>query len=185
MKKALILTATVLLSACSCFSSNDEPEETYRAPKNDYQSLNTNRQPSESYVRYSDQAMREPVRPTYRYVLPAAQVVQAPQVIQVPAAQPVNVQCATTAVLADTPGCPSTVRQTKEPVEIVYKKTTYTTVYEPKTTSAVSYEKEPYNAGIAVPVNVPAPTTVTVVAPTPTPALVELVTESVKVEVKQ
>lgn len=39
-------------------------------------------------------------------------------------------------------GCAPVVRQTREPVEIIYKKTTYTTVYEPKTTSTVSYEKE-------------------------------------------
>ena len=31
-----------------------------------------------------------------------------------------------------------------EPVEVVYKKTTYRTVYEPKTYEDVSYEKEPY-----------------------------------------
>lgn len=35
-------------------------------------------------------------------------------------------------------------RVTREPVEVVYKRTTYRTVYEPKTTSAVSYEREPY-----------------------------------------
>lgn len=40
-------------------------------------------------------------------------------------------------------GCAPVVRQTREPVEVIYKKTTYTTVYEPKTTSTVSYEKEP------------------------------------------
>lgn len=40
-------------------------------------------------------------------------------------------------------GCAPVVRQTREPVEVIYKKVTYTTVYEPKTTSTVSYEKEP------------------------------------------
>ncbi len=40
-------------------------------------------------------------------------------------------------------GCEPTVKETREPVEIVYKKVTYTTVYEPKTTTSVSYEREP------------------------------------------
>lgn len=40
--------------------------------------------------------------------------------------------------------CPSKVKEVREPVEIVYKKTTYKTIYEPKTTTSVTYEKEPY-----------------------------------------
>lgn len=36
------------------------------------------------------------------------------------------------------------IRETREPVEVVYKKTTYTTVYEPKTSAAVSYERSSY-----------------------------------------
>ena len=40
-------------------------------------------------------------------------------------------------------GCEPIIRQTREPVEVVYKKTTYTTVFEPKTTSTVAYEREP------------------------------------------
>ena len=39
-------------------------------------------------------------------------------------------------------GCQPIVRQTREPVEVIYKKTTYTTVFEPKTTATVTYEKE-------------------------------------------
>ena len=35
-------------------------------------------------------------------------------------------------------------RVTREPVEVVYRRTTYRTVYEPKTTSSVSYEREAY-----------------------------------------
>lgn len=41
--------------------------------------------------------------------------------------------------------CPSKVKEVREPVEIVYKKTTYKTTYEPKTTTTVTYEKQPYN----------------------------------------
>lgn len=40
--------------------------------------------------------------------------------------------------------CPSKVKEVREPVEIVYKKTTYKTTYEPKTTTTVTYEKQPY-----------------------------------------
>ena len=36
-------------------------------------------------------------------------------------------------------------RTTREPVEIVYRRTSYRTVYEPRTTRAVSYEREPYS----------------------------------------
>lgn len=32
-----------------------------------------------------------------------------------------------------------------EPVEVIYRKTTYRTVYEPKTYKSVSYVKIPYN----------------------------------------
>jgi hypothetical protein len=35
-------------------------------------------------------------------------------------------------------------RTVREPVEVVYRRTTYKTVYEPKTTSSVSYEREAY-----------------------------------------
>lgn len=45
-------------------------------------------------------------------------------------------------------GCPDEIRETREPVEVLYKKTTYKTVYEPKTYTDVSYEKEPYRAGM-------------------------------------
>lgn len=42
------------------------------------------------------------------------------------------------------PSCAPKVEEKREPVEIVFKKTTSTTVYEPKTTVKVTYEKEPY-----------------------------------------
>ena len=34
-----------------------------------------------------------------------------------------------------------------QPVEVVYRNTTYRTVYEPKTYSSVAYTKKPYNCG--------------------------------------
>lgn len=46
--------------------------------------------------------------------------------------------------LNDNSHCAPQVKEVREPVEIVYRKTTYKTVYEPKTTKSVTYEKEPY-----------------------------------------
>lgn len=49
-----------------------------------------------------------------------------------------------TTLPSSTSPCPSQVKEVREPVEIVYKKTTYKTTYEPKTVKTVTYEKEPY-----------------------------------------
>lgn len=46
--------------------------------------------------------------------------------------------------LNDGSHCNPQVKEVREPVEVVYKKTTYKTVYEPKTTTTITYEKEPY-----------------------------------------
>ncbi len=47
--------------------------------------------------------------------------------------------------LNDGSRCAPEVKEVREPVEIVYKKTTYKTVYEPRTSTTVTFEKEPYN----------------------------------------
>ena len=44
-------------------------------------------------------------------------------------------------------GCGSHSYTVSEPVEVVYKNVTYTTVYEPKTFSSTSYVKKPYSCG--------------------------------------
>ena len=46
--------------------------------------------------------------------------------------------------LNDGSHCAPEVKEVREPVEVVYKKTTYKTVYEPRTTTTVTFEKEPY-----------------------------------------
>lgn len=61
--------------------------------------------------------------------------------------------------------CAPKYRTTREPVEVVYKKTTYKTVYEPKTTSSVSYEKEPYSGQLSDCKSEPCPVTVAEPAP--------------------
>lgn len=92
--------------------------------------------------------------------------IEAPAPVLV--AEPTHVVVADAApvVVADSGcnGCAPIVRQTREPVEIVYKKTTYTTVFEPKTTSTVTYEKEPVvNQKVLTGVQVVQPTKVKVV----------------------
>ena len=70
-------------------------------------------------------------RPTVR---PAPVVTETPATT--PVAQPV--------VPAAQPCCQAKTYTVSEPVEILYKNTTYKTVYEPKTYSTVSYAKKPY-----------------------------------------
>ena len=120
--------------------------------------------------------------------IPAVQYVQQPSVqyVQPVAAQPAVVQ-------QPCNGCQPIVTQTREPVEVLYKKTTTKTVYEPKTTQEVSYEKEPYTGQLpctdcAVPAPAPAPvvqaptltvpasTVVTVPAPMPEAQMVSEIT---------
>lgn len=42
-------------------------------------------------------------------------------------------------------GCQPSEYTVRTPVEVVYKNTTYRTVYVPQTSQSVSYEKRPYN----------------------------------------
>lgn len=62
----------------------------------------------------------------------------APKYQQPVVAQPVVQPVAQT-------GCQGASYTVSEPVEVLYKNTTYKTVYEPKTYSSVSYVKKPYN----------------------------------------
>ena len=143
MKKFLILAATAVLSACACFSSNDsEPQEqvvyakTVTAPAGmdcDYFENNT-------CYRYVHRQAYYPATVQYRQ--------SARTYAEVPA--PAPVACAPAVVDS---GCAPKVRETREPVEITYKKTTYKTVYNPQTYTSVSYEKVPYaSAPVAEPV---------------------------------
>ena len=65
-----------------------------------------------------------------------------PAVIAQPVAQPM---AQPTVQQVAQPGCQGATYTVSEPVEILYKNTTYRTVYEPKTYSSVSYVKKPYN----------------------------------------
>lgn len=57
-------------------------------------------------------------------------------------AQPVTQP--TRPALASDNNCCTKSYTVREPVEVIYKNTTYTTVYEPKTYSSVSYSRQPY-----------------------------------------
>lgn len=86
------------------------------------------------------------VRRTRRYVEPQEDI--APIIIQrpAPAPQPMPAPRIVEYQNDQKAPCKGSVKETREPVEIVYKKTTTRTVYEPKVYTDVSYEKEPYTA---------------------------------------
>ena len=78
-------------------------------------------------------------------VVQPVRVIQ-PVVQQIPVIQQVPVvQQAAPCTTAGNTGCQPIVKTTRQPVEVLYKKVTTKTVFEPKTTQEVSYEKEPYN----------------------------------------
>lgn len=131
----------------------------------------------------SNQVQYVQQQPTqYQYVQQPVQYVRQVQYVQpaqvvAPVAAQVTTPCA-----ANNSACQPVVTQTREPVEVTYKKTTTTTVYEPKTTEEVAYEKEPYtgqipctnstcgqtvntttSAVVSVPVTVQKPTVTTLV----------------------
>ncbi len=103
--------------------------------------------------------VEEPCPCEEEVVAPAPAPVPAPQpcydcnrpVVQPVAPQPVVQQPAN--------GCQGEIRTVREPVEVVYKRTTYGTVYEPRHFQNVAYERQSVNGGYyAQPevVNVPA-----------------------------
>ena len=172
MKKFAILSAVLALSACGCMNSNEEAAEpvvyqnVQARPQNcDYFDGTT----CYRYVRRVHQA------PVVRYREPRPVVVPAPAApacgCQTAAPQYVSAPCSSS--------CAPQVSETREPVEVVYKKTTYTTVFEPKTSSAVSYERAPYSQAevqVSAPVAAPAAPVVRYRQPAANYAPVEIVT---------
>ena len=130
MKKILITLTLLLIPACACFQSDEAPEErvVYTKPA---------AAPAPENCDYFDGTT------CYRYVR-RQRVVAAPTVVRYRESRPV-VTCAEYGEPADS-SCAPKIRETREPVEVVYRKTTYKTVYEPKTYTSVSYEKSPYVA---------------------------------------
>ncbi len=136
MKKFLVLfLAAVTLSGCACFDSADEPIETYRtvarAPADcDYFDGRT------CYKYTFRKAPAVEPAPVFRYREPSRCRSCCPPVKIV--SQQAACGCNSCGCQQNT--CAPTVTETKEPVEVVYKKTTTRTVYEPRTSAEVSYE---------------------------------------------
>lgn len=186
MKKALILPVFVLLAACSqegpiykgyanqgctyyddsgnCLSRKASPR--VDAAKEPLAIAKPRRPVEYTYASYENVTSNQPIVDC----IPAAQVIQpTPIIVQQVAPQVINA--------APCNGCQPTIKEVREPVEITYKKTTYTTVYQPKTYEAVSFEKQAVTGNTTVvqenvqlvatptPVTVATPTQVTVTTP--------------------
>ena len=71
--------------------------------------------------------------------------IPAPQVQYQPAPAPVAAPAPATACGCPTCGCQAREYTVRTPVKVVYKNTTYRTVYEPRTFETTAYETRPYN----------------------------------------
>ena len=167
MKKLLILTATIALSACACFDSSDEEYQPAPAPvaqpapaPQPAEQVVIAEQPVENVrvvrrrVRVYDDGYTSPRRVRRIYYRDSAPVSSYRE--EAPAYRTHHVKTSSCGEYNSygASECPAKVRVTKEPVEIVYRKTKYTTVYEPKTFKDVSYESEPYTEGYSNTVSV-------------------------------
>jgi len=119
MKKYLLLAAILFTSACAHGPIyGDEDCDYKRTPRKNY--------------RVQQEVRPQPAPVVRPQVIPCfvAQPVAVQQIQPQPVSQPCN-------------DCQPSVKEVREPVEIVYKKVIYTTTYEPKTTKSVVYEREP------------------------------------------
>lgn len=136
MRKLLIIAiATLAVSACACFDSDEEaPVTTYRVtdsqPKMDCDYFD-GRTCYRYVYRQVQKTVAQPIR--YRESRPCQTCQTAPVIY----AKPVR-NCGS---CSSCNPCEPKITETREPVEIVYKRTVNKTVFEPKTYSEVSYEK--------------------------------------------
>ena len=147
MKKLLIVSASILLSACACFEATEEETVVQKEPQQQVVVA----EPVENVrvirrrVRVYDDGYTVPRhtrRIYYRDSAPEAEYRPEPRPMHHrPAPAPVQEKYCDD---YDDSSCPAKVRVVREPVEVVYRKTKYTTVYEPRTFKDVSYEREPY-----------------------------------------
>ena len=130
MKKFLILASVCLISACSCMDDStilDEPQVVYQNIQQRPQ--NCDYFDGKTCYRYVRRIRQQPV---VRYREPVV-VEKSCNKCDVAQTAPVS-----------SSNCEDSIRETREPVEVVYKKTIYKTVYKPQTTTSVSYERVPY-----------------------------------------
>ena len=132
MKKFIVIALAALVSACACFDCDEEhPAVSYQYRSNDRLDCD-----------YFDG------KTCYRFKYKKkVDKVAKPAPIRYRKCNNPKPSCGCNQVApCNSSPCGTKVSETREPVEIVYKKTTYKTVYEPKTYSQVSYEKVPYNS---------------------------------------
>lgn len=67
-----------------------------------------------------------------------------PAPVPAPVVQPTPC-CQVSVPVANCGGCPAKEYTVRTPVKVVYKNTTYRTVYEPRTFESTSFETRPYN----------------------------------------
>ena len=174
MKKLLVIALSALVSACACFDCADENERPVV-----YQTTSKNKTLDCDYF---------DGKTCYRYIYKNVQrKVAKPEPMLyrpcgAPAVQPAapcGCQQRRIEAIAPAPApapvrtdncCQDKITESREPVEMVYKKVTTKTTYEPKTSSEVSYEKVPYTSGMTLPapVEVVAPATTTATTTTTT-----------------
>lgn len=151
MKKLILLSAVLALSACACMDSDEEEAEPVVYKTAEPKDMNCDYFDGKTCYRYVRRT-RQIVAPApvvrYREVArpcPQMPYVAAPVAVSAPAPITVSAPCAV-ASCGSADCCAPKVSETREPVEVTYKKTTYTTVYEPQTTASVNYERVPVNA---------------------------------------
>jgi hypothetical protein len=189
MKKLIILSAMALLSGCACFDCEDDGQTLFESrrvavqpqPKQEVKQINCDYFDGKTCYRYVYKNVEQPVaapapirqRPCNGYQ-PQPQPVAAPAPVA-PCGCP-NAHATQNGQVSGTGcNCPDQISETREPVEVVYKKTTNRTVYEPKTYSQVSYESAPYGSTtVAAPAPMPAPAPVEVVPSNPQVVLEEV-----------
>lgn len=154
MRKLCVFSLMFILSACaegSIYSQYDQAcDDHLYAPKNCPVKKEVRKeQPKKVYVYKEEQEVRPQQRIRLVAQRPAYVIAQAEPApvpvttIKVQAPAPAPVPAPVVVSKDNCNGCEPIIRQTREPVEVIYKKTTYTTVFEPKTTSTVAYEREP------------------------------------------
>lgn len=129
MKKIFVVTLAIMVSACACFDCQDE--EPIRIRTSNEAKLDCDYFDGRTCYRY---VYKKPDHPIVR-----------PEPVRYRKCQKARPSCNSCAPCNSCNSCEGKVSETREPVEVVYKKTTYKTVCDPKTVSQVSYETVPYD----------------------------------------
>ena len=135
MKKLFIVTLAALVSACACFDCEDDVTVTDFHARREAK-MNCDYFDGRTCYRYVYNDVKRPVAKP-------APVRYLPCNAHKPVYQP-KPACNTCNSCNSCAPCQTKISEKREPVEVVYKKTTYKTIYEPKTYSQVSYESAPY-----------------------------------------